>query len=123
MWWCYKESYKSIAPLITPTCRQKSCEVVGVFSEQDEEMKHAVCGDNVRLRLKGVEEDEISAGSVLCDPKHAVKTVTSFEAQLIILEHKNIICAGYNAILHVHTCVEEVSVGVCLNEWSVPCAR
>ena len=36
---------------------KKLCEVSGIFSEQDEEMKAAVCGDNVRLRLKGVEED------------------------------------------------------------------
>ena len=41
--------------------------------------------------------------------------MNAFEAQLIILEHKNIICAGYNAILHVHSCVEEVSIGVRFN--------
>lgn len=28
--------------------------------------------------------------------------------QVVILEHKSIICAGYSAVLHVHACVEEV---------------
>ena len=37
---------------------------------------------------------------------------TTFEAQLAILEHKNIICAGYGAVLHVHALVEEISVAV-----------
>ena len=33
-----------------------------------------------------------------------------FEAQLAILEHKNIICAGYSAVMHAHTLAEEVSL-------------
>lgn len=30
--------------------------------------------------------------------------------QIVILEHKSIICAGYSAILHIHTCAEEVTI-------------
>ncbi len=51
-------------------------------------------------------------GSVLCSVDNPVPVVNAFEAQLMILEHKNIICAGYNCVLHVHTCVEEVTIGV-----------
>ena len=97
--------------LIMPN--KKPCEVLTVYTEQDDELKSAQCGDNVRLRLKGIEEEEIPKGSVLCDVAHPVKCVQSFEAQLMILEHKNIICAGYSAVLHVHSCVEEVTIGVC----------
>ena len=35
-----------------------------------------------------------------------------FVAQIVILEHKSIICAGYNAVLHIHTVVEEVQIMV-----------
>jgi hypothetical protein len=28
-----------------------------LYAEQDDEIKAAVCGDNVRMRLRGVEED------------------------------------------------------------------
>lgn len=59
---------------------------------------------------------------MLCDPRFPVKVATAFEAQLILLEHKNIICAGYNAVLHVHTCVEEITLGVSFIffEWFTP---
>jgi len=58
---------------------------------------------------------DVSTGFVLCDPKSPVKTSTVFEAQLAILEHKNIICAGYEAVMHVHACVEEVSISALLH--------
>lgn len=30
----------------------------------------------------------------------------------MIIEHKSIICPGYNAVLHIHTCIEEVQITV-----------
>jgi peptide chain release factor subunit 3 len=74
-----------------------------------------MCGDNIRMRLKGVEEDEISPGFVLCSKKNPVKTTTTFEAQLAILDHKNIICAGYTAVLHIHSAAEEISISALLH--------
>lgn len=32
--------------------------------------------------------------------------------QIVIIEHKSIICSGYNAVLHIHTCIEEVQIVV-----------
>lgn len=32
--------------------------------------------------------------------------------QIVIIEHKSIICPGYNAVLHIHTCIEEVQITV-----------
>lgn len=32
--------------------------------------------------------------------------------QIVIIEHKSIICPGYNAVLHIHTCIEEVEITV-----------
>ena len=89
---------------------KRLCEVQGIFGEDEEELKAAVCGDNVRLRLKGVEEEEVAVGNVLCDPQTPVHTVSEFEAQLMILDHKNIMCAGYSSVLHLHTSVEEVTL-------------
>ena len=37
---------------------------------------------------------------------------SSFDAQIVILEHKSIICAGYSAMLHIHSVVEEVQIKV-----------
>lgn len=72
----------------------------------------AVCGDNVRVRLRGVEDEDILVGFVLTSTEAPVHAVTRFEAQLVILDHKNIICAGYSAVMHVHTAAEEVSLVV-----------
>lgn len=94
---------------------KKACEVQAIFGEDEEELKTATCGDNVRMRLRGVEEEEVSVGFVLCDINNPVKTAQVFEAQLMILEHKNIMCAGYTCVLHIHTCVEEVTIGALLH--------
>lgn len=76
----------------------------------EEEVPVAYSGDNIKLRLKGVEEEDISPGFVLCDPSSPCNMSQNFEAQIAILEHKSIICAGYSAILHIHTVVEEVQI-------------
>lgn len=58
---------------------------------------------------------EIMPGFLLCDKRKPVKTTIVFEAQLAILEHKNIICAGYTAVMHVHAAVEEITIGALLH--------
>lgn len=88
---------------------KKISEVLAIFQE-DEEVNQAFNGDNVRIRLKGVEEDEVSAGFVLCGLKKPVHAVTRFQAQLVIMEYPSIICGGYTAVMHAHTACEEVSL-------------
>jgi len=85
-------------------------EVSAIYNEMEEELQTAQCGDNVRIRLRGVEDEDISPGFVLTSPEKPVRAVTQFEAQLAILDHKNIICAGYSAVMHVHTLSEEVTL-------------
>ncbi|OAA68679.1 eukaryotic peptide chain release factor GTP-binding subunit [Niveomyces insectorum RCEF 264] len=84
-------------------------EITAVYGDTEEEMAIAQCGDQVRLRLRGIEEEEILPGFVLCSPKRLVHNVTTFEAQVRILELKNILTAGYNCVLHVHSAIEEVT--------------
>jgi peptide chain release factor subunit 3 len=77
------------------------------------EVQAARPGENLRLRLSGIEEDEISAGFVLSDPFKRVPVVHQFEAQIAVLdllEHKPILTGGYTAILHLHSVVEECEV-------------
>ena len=87
-----------------------SVEVLAIFSEVDEEIPAAVSGDNVRVKLKGVELEDVQPGFVLTDPQDPVHVVRRFEAQLAILEHRNIICAGYSAVMHAHSLNEEVNL-------------
>lgn len=87
-------------------------EVAAMYNELEEEVQIAVSGDNVRIRLRGAEDDDISPGFVLTSLNKPVHAVRQFEAQLAILDHKNIICAGYSAVMHVHTLAEEVTLSV-----------
>jgi peptide chain release factor subunit 3 len=87
-------------------------EVTAIYNELEDEIPGAMCGDNVRIRLRGVEDEDISPGFVLTSPDKPVRAVRQFEAQLAILDHKNIICAGYGAVMHIHTLAEEVTLSV-----------
>lgn len=91
---------------------QTPVQVSGLVNEVEEEINGALCGDNIRVRLRGVEDEDISVGFVLTSPEKPVHAVTRFEAQLVILDHKNIITAGYGAVMHVHTLSEEVNLVV-----------
>ena len=87
-------------------------EILGVYTEADEEMVIATSGDQVRLRIKGVEEEDISVGFVLCSPKSPVHVVSTFEAQVAIIELRNLLSVGYTCVMHVHTAVIEVTFDV-----------
>ncbi|AMD19015.1 HBR114Wp [Eremothecium sinecaudum] len=85
-------------------------EILGIQNETEQEVNIAVCGEQVRLRLKGVEEEDISAGFVLTSPKNPIKNVTRFVAQIAIVELKSIMSAGFSCVMHVHTAIEEVTI-------------
>uniref|UniRef100_G3VIP3 Tr-type G domain-containing protein n=1 Tax=Sarcophilus harrisii TaxID=9305 RepID=G3VIP3_SARHA len=84
-------------------------EVLGILSD-DVETDSAAPGENLKIRLKGIEEEEILPGFILCEPKNLCHFGHTFDAQIVIIEHKSIICSGYNAVLHIHTCIEEVEI-------------
>ena len=91
----------------------KTVVKVAAIWRDEEEVSAARPGENLRLRLQGVEEEEVSAGFVLSSRFNPVPVVTQFEAQLVImelLEHKPILAGGYKAILHLHSSVEECEV-------------
>ena len=77
-------------------------------------LKRTCKGFNVRVKLKGVDHEDVSVGYVLSDPTHPVHVATHFEAQLAILEHRNIICAGYSAVVHCHTVSQEANLAALL---------
>ncbi|XP_067928226.1 eukaryotic peptide chain release factor GTP-binding subunit ERF3A-like [Watersipora subatra] len=88
---------------------KRDVEIMTIWSDEIE-TEVANTGENVKLKLKNAEEEDIQAGFVLCSPDSLVRTSHVFDAQVQILEHKSIICAGYSAVLHIHTCSEEVII-------------
>ncbi|KAL3422037.1 eukaryotic peptide chain release factor gtp-binding subunit [Phlyctema vagabunda] len=84
-------------------------EVSAAYGETEDEVEIAQCGDQARLRLRGIEEEDILPGFVLCSPKRLVHCVSAFEAQIVILDLKSILSAGFNCVMHVHSAIEEVT--------------
>lgn len=78
----------------------------------DAEVSVARPGENVKIRVKGVLDDDVQKGFVLCDRVNPVPVITQFEAQIMLLEldHRALFTAGYSAVLHVHTVEEECTV-------------
>ena len=76
----------------TTLCRGRRVPVTVTTIYRDEvEAQAARGGENLRLRLNGVDEDDIAAGFVICSRSAPVPCVTYFDAQLQILdllEHK-----------------------------------
>ena len=48
----------------------------------DIEVTKVVCGENVKVKIKGVDEGDISPGFVLCDPNTPIKSCKVFDAQV-----------------------------------------
>ncbi|CAB4255657.1 similar to Saccharomyces cerevisiae YDR172W SUP35 Translation termination factor eRF3, has a role in mRNA deadenylation and decay [Maudiozyma barnettii] len=85
-------------------------EIQNIYNETEKEVDMAVCGEQVKLRVKGVEEEDIQPGFVMTSPKNPIKSVTRFVAQLAIVELKSIMSAGFSCVMHVHTAIEEVQI-------------
>ena len=85
-------------------------EIQNIYNETENEVDMAICGEQVKLKIKGVEEEDIAPGFVLTSPKNPVKNVTRFVAQVAIVELKSILSAGFSCVMHVHTAIEEVRI-------------
>lgn len=89
---------------------RKEVEVLNVWLDE-EEVNACFSGQNIKLKLKGVEEEEVASGFVLCDPASPCSVGSVFDAQVVMLELKSIVCPGYSAVLHMHTASEEIEIG------------
>ncbi|KAG5319434.1 ERF3A factor, partial [Pseudoatta argentina] len=101
------EAKKGQSLLVMPN---RTAVTVDQLWSDDEEVTSVGPGENVKIKLKGIEEEDVSPGFVLCDSNNPIKTGKVFDAQVVILEHKSIICAGYSAVMHIHCAAEEVTV-------------
>uniref|UniRef100_A0A7R9VE10 Elongation factor 1-alpha n=1 Tax=Pseudictyota dubia TaxID=2749911 RepID=A0A7R9VE10_9STRA len=83
-----------------PVDKVTECKSVEMHHES---LTQAVPGDNVGFNIKNVSVKELRRGYVASDAKRdpACETL-SFEAQLIVMNHKNIM-AGYAPVLDCHT--------------------
>ncbi|KAL5317597.1 hypothetical protein ACEPPN_014693 [Leptodophora sp. 'Broadleaf-Isolate-01'] len=104
---------KNMSLMMMPN--REKIEVAALYGETEEEMTIAQSGDQVRVRLRGIEEEDIMPGFVMCSLKRPVHCVKAFEAQIRVLDLKSILSAGFNCVLHVHSAIEEVTFAALLH--------
>jgi peptide chain release factor subunit 3 len=81
--------------------------------ENENEVNRLYCGNNSRLRLKDISDEEIQVGFVISCKKNICPVIQKLEVTLIIielLEHKPIFTAGYTSIIHIHSASEDCSI-------------
>lgn len=91
---------------------KRSVTVVGIAIEE-QAIDMSLPGENLIVKVKGIEEEEILGGFVLCGPERVSPLSKRFKAQVAILdllEHKPLVTAGYNAVLHIHSLVIECQI-------------
>ncbi|ESL11314.1 eukaryotic release factor 3 [Trypanosoma rangeli SC58] len=91
---------------ILPTKLEAFVEGISIEST---EFEKCYPGDNVHLRMRGLDEGDIHAGYVATSIPTSLRTVEYFQARVVILDVKNIICAGSRVMLHAHAAQEEAS--------------
>ncbi|CAN1266796.1 Eukaryotic peptide chain release factor GTP-binding subunit ERF3A [Linum perenne] len=86
-------------------------KVIGIYIDENK-VRRAGPGENLRVRLSGIDDEDILAGFVLSSIAKPIVGVTEFIAQLQILEllDNAIFTAGYKAVLHIHAVVEECEI-------------
>jgi len=68
-----------------------------------EQIPEAKPGDNVGFSVRGVNKTDIKRGDVAGHVNNPPKVAKEFTAQIIVLQHPNVITKGYTPVFHVHT--------------------
>uniref|UniRef100_A0A0A9WPW1 Eukaryotic peptide chain release factor GTP-binding subunit n=1 Tax=Lygus hesperus TaxID=30085 RepID=A0A0A9WPW1_LYGHE len=84
--------------------------VVEGISIEATEFEKAYPGDNVHVRVRGVDEDDVHPGSVATSIPTTLRAVEFFQARIVILDVKNIVSEGSRFMLHIHASQEEASI-------------
>ena len=79
----------------------------------DIEVTKVTCGENVKVKLKGVDEAGITPGFVLCDPQNSIKSCRTFYAKVCTFEIFYFVKARdtvYLILLHTPSFLLEIRV-------------
>ncbi|MFH0829691.1 MAG: translation elongation factor EF-1 subunit alpha [Candidatus Aenigmatarchaeota archaeon] len=68
-----------------------------------EAVNEARPGDNVGFSVRGVDKKDIKRGDVIGPVNDPPKVAKEFTAQIIVLQHPNVITKGYTPVFHIHT--------------------
>lgn len=93
---------------------QHTVEVLSLLSD-DVETDDAAPGENLKLRLKGIEEEEILPGFILCSPDNLCHSGRTFDAQVMTRDDQSQ-CTLPSGVLVIHLTFRVISCGENLNQ-------
>ncbi len=86
--------------VIMPSGKKAEVKSIEMHKQQ---MPKAEPGDNVGFNIKGVEKKDIKRGDVVGPASNPPTVAEEFTAQIIVLNHPNVIAKGYTPVFHIHT--------------------
>lgn len=91
-----------------------------IYDSKDKQIFYAYAGENIKIRVKGIEDTEIKRGSIVCNTDDFCQATNEFQAEITIMElpeGKPILTEGFTAIMHIHTTVADVEISKVEAHW------
>lgn len=91
---------------------QTKLKIVEIQNEEDEKMAFAPTGESVKLIVKGIEEDAVKRGFVICGTQFWANVCDEFLAEIRVLELPKgyLLSSGFEFIVHMHTILQEAEI-------------
>lgn len=90
----------------------KTFTVSAIERGEGDKLGFAGPGESVRLIVKGIEEEEIKRGQVICGTQFWSPVCKQFEAEIRLfqLTTNMTVTAGFDFVMHLHTLMEEATI-------------
>jgi len=91
-----------------------------IYDDADKRIPYAKPGEGVKLHIKGIEDDYVNRGDMICSNYSFPFVCNEFEAEINVTdlpEHKAIMSTGYTCVIHLHSAMEEVYIKEVKTEW------
>jgi len=88
-------------------------QIINILNSKDQKIYYAAAGENVKIRVKGLEDDDIERGYMICSTDDFCHIANEILCRITVTElpeHKPIISEGYSCIIHLHAFVHEIEI-------------
>jgi len=95
--------------------------VQAIYDDTDKRIPYAKAGEGVKVLLKGIEDDYVYKGDIICNNYSFCYICNEFEAEIFLThipKHKSIMSNGYACVIHLHSTMEEVFIKEIKSEYS-----
>jgi len=84
-----------------------------IFNAKDERLPFAMAGENVKIKMKGIDESDTKRGDIICNNLNYCQETYEFKATINVLEipeTKKLMSSGYECVLHMHAIAEQIEI-------------